>query len=349
MEYQAILSRLCATMTVSGYESTGQETLTRAFAPFFDRYEVDALGNYRFFLESGQKDAHLLLLDAHIDEIGMLVSELCEGGFLRFVGVGGLDRRTLSSADVTVHGCEAIRGVITSVPPHLQSKEDAATLPKTSSLWIDTGYTKEELEARGVHVGTPVTLYAPPYELREGMLCGASFDNKACCAAALAAAMRAHLPQGWDLCVLLSAREEISGVGSYAAAYGLHPDAALVLDGNLARTPHTKEWETVRLGGGASISISAMTDRALTRALIDCAKAQNIPHQCIVEASGTGTNADLLSTASDGVPCAVVSLPLRHMHTPTELISTSDVDSLVSLLVAFIEGGLTEWYATVRS
>ncbi len=344
MDYKTLLSLLCDTMTVGGYEGTAQKALADAVAPDFDEYHVDALGNHLFVRRSGASDAKRLLIDAHLDEIGMLVSEIAEEGFLRFVAVGGLDRRTLPSADVVIHASKPIRGVISSIPPHLQAKEEREVLPEVHALWIDTGYSKEELEALGVHIGTPITLYSPVTELENGVLCGASFDNKACCAAALIAAQQARLPDGWDLLVLLSAREETSGVGGFGAAYGLTPDAAIVLDGNLAKTAHTKAHETVALFGGPSVSLSAMTDRALTRSILTCAREHAILHQCIVEAEGTGTNADSLSVAANGVPCAVVSLPLRHMHTPTELIARADADALISLLVNWIEGGLSAWY-----
>ncbi len=343
MQYTELLRSLCATMTVGGYEQNAQAMLQEKVAPFFDSYRTDRFGNHIFCRLGGSPNARRLVIDAHIDEIGMLISEMNDNGFLRFVPVGGLDLRTLPSADVTVYGKEAVRGIISSLSPHLQQNTQEPTLFESSDLWIETGMDAATLAKKGVCVGSAATLYAPLLELENGVLCAPSLDNKACCAVALLAAMQARLPDDLDLFVLLSAREEMGAGGAAAAIFSLSPDAVLVLDGNLAKTQHVKAQETVALHGGPSISLSAITDRTLTQSLLDCAKEHSIPLQRIVEAQGTGTNADTFACVGTGVATAVLSLPLRHMHTPTELIASSDAQTLISLLIHYIEGGMLKW------
>ncbi len=343
----ALLKLLSHTFSVSGFEYHAEETLRTRVAPLFDDYRTDALGNHLFFRYGGRSDAKTLLLDAHFDEIGMMVTKVEANGFLRITNIGGLDRRCLQATDVRIYGKEVCFGVITSTPPHLQG--DANELCTMNDLRIDTGLSEKALAEKGIGIGTPVGFAQEVGDLGEDRLCGRSFDNKSCVFCALSAALEAALPEDWNLAVSLSSREESSGIGARSAAYALSPDCAIVLDVNFGKVHTTKSHETMAMGKGPALSLSAVTDRVLTEAILECAKEHRIPHQSIVEAMHTGTNADLLALAGQGVPCCVVSLPLRHMHTPTEVISVSDMEALVELLCNFIQGGLTKWYLETQN
>ncbi len=338
----SLLKTLSHTMSVSGFEYRAKEVLQKTVAPLFDDYRTDVLGNHLFFRYSKSKEGKTLLLDAHFDEIGMMVTKIEDGGFLRITNIGGLDRRCLQATDVLIYGEEVCFGVLSSTPPHLQS--DRSSLCEISDLLIDTGLSKEELKEKGIGIGTPVGFAQEVYPLGEDRLCGRGFDNKACAFCAISAAAQATLPEDWNLIVSLSCREEVSGIGARSAAYALSPDCAIVLDGNIGKVQATEDHETVRLGDGPALSLSAVTDRLLTEAIASCAEENKIPYQRIAEAMSTGTNADLLALAGQGTPCCVLSLPLRHMHTPTEVISCTDAQALIALLCNFIKGGLTQWY-----
>ncbi len=339
MEYTALLSLLSETMSISGQEYRAHDTLKTHLAPLFDEYQTDALGNHYLIRRGGAKNAKKLLLDAHFDEIGMMVSEITEGGFLKVCAVGGLDLRTLQATPVLIYGDEVLSAVIASTPPHLQSGKERSLLDADEIL-IDTGYSKQELEEKGVGIGTPIGFATTVRLLQSGRICGRGFDNKASCAAAICAAAEAKLPKDWDVYVLLSAKEEIGGACARTAGASIQPDAALVIDGNIGRVEGTHLRETVALGSGVSISLSCVTDRTLTERCITYAKDASIPYQRIAEATSTGTNADLLALAHHGIPCAVVSIPLRHMHTPCEVIALSDAKALTDLLKVCIERGL---------
>ena len=227
--------------------------------------------------------------------------------------------------------------MIVAKPPHLQNEQDLKKLPKITELYIDTGYSKEYLEEI-VEVGTPIGFRTYNTSLVSGRYVGKSFDDKSCVAAAVEAVRKTKREDmEYDVYLLLSAQEESARKGgAMVAAYGIYPDVAIVLDVNLASFPGVNEYETVKLGKGPSVSLSAVTDRKLTNKIIDTAKKNIIDCQSIVEISSTGTNADLMGLTGNGIPVAVVSIPLRNMHTQSEIIDLEDVKNTVKLLQAII-------------
>ena len=334
---ESILS-LCSVMSVSGYENRSAENLKKVLAPYFDEHRTDAVGNHLFVRRCGKEGAPRVLIDAHFDEVGMLVSEICEGGFLRIVPVGGLSPTVLQGADVLIYGKKTLRGVITSTPPHLRTGGgDKETLPPCEELLVDTGYAKESLEAL-VSLGAPVG-FAPCYGtlLREQIM-GKSFDNKACAAAALYAVI--HTPRealAADVTVCLSCYEETSRLGGVAPAiFSEDPDYAMVIDVNLATVPDVPKRETVPLGEGISLSVSAATDRRLTRMTELLCRDHEIPHCTVAAPSSTGTNAMTVQLVGRGVPVVDVGLPLKSMHTYNEVISLVDAEALCRLVTEFI-------------
>lgn len=327
---------LCSVMSVSGFETRATGTLRESIGASFDEGYTDAVGNHVFLKRCGRDGAPTVLIDAHFDEIGMMVSEICEGGFLKLAPIGGLSLSVLQAADVLVYGRETLRGVITSTPPHLRTAGDDK-LAELDQLMVDTGYSKEELEELAP-IGTPVG-FAPCYsELLNGCLAGKSFDNKACAAiAAYAIEQVAREELAADVALMLSCYEETSAIGGAAVgAFGLKPDYAMVIDVNLATVPDVPKYETVPLGGGVSLSVSAATDRRLTRLTRTLCEDREIPHTMIAAPSSTGTNAPTVNLVEGGIPVVDVGLPLRSMHTYNEVISLEDAESLYRLVQAFI-------------
>ncbi|MBQ7821825.1 MAG: M20/M25/M40 family metallo-hydrolase [Clostridia bacterium] len=341
-----LLAKLCATPTVSGYEGLGADGLIALLAPEFDEHRRTAAGNYLFFKRCGRKSAPLILVDTHIDEIGMMVTKVCEDGFLKFAPIGGIDTRILSGADVTVYGKERVRGVITARAPHLMSREEAVMNPDIDKLYIDTGKDREWLE-ENAGIGTAVGFEYPTTELLNGRIASHGLDNKACIAAALAAVkMLDGEKLACDIALMLSVREELGGaMGALTGGFELMPNVALVLDVNFAFMPENPGADTamyrktVELGEGTAISLSAVTDRKLTRELLRIADEEGISHQTIVEAGATGTNADRLALVKEGIPVAVVSVPLHNMHTYSEVVSADDIYETARLICAYVKRG----------
>ena len=325
---------LCAVQSISGFEKRGTEELQRLTAGMLDAPVTDGVGNHLFVKRCGKKDAPAVLIDAHFDEIGMIVREVCDGGFLRVAPLGGIDVAIMQAADVIIYGNETLRGVISSTPPHLRKTEQ---LPDATDVIIDTGLRKERAEEL-IPVGTPVG-FAPVYgELKSKRIVGKSFDDKACAACALWAV--ANTPSeclAADVYVLLSAVEETNRQGGVvAAAYGVYPDYAMVIDVNLGRVPGTSDYETVELDGGVSLSYSAATDIRLTEAVRRLCVEKGIDFVKIASPSNTGTNATSLNLVREGVPVVDVGLPLASMHTYNEVISLNDADTLARLVTEFI-------------
>ena len=326
--------KLCALPSVSGFESRATEELTLLTDGLLDAPTVDGVGNHLFVKKCGKDNAPRVIIDAHLDEIGLIVTQVCEGGFLRVAPMGGIDPSILQAADVMIYGKETLRGVITSTPPHLRKSEE---LPASDEVTVDTGLSEKRAKEL-IDLGTPIG-FAPVYgELLGGKLIGKSFDDKACAACILwAVANTPAYALACDVYVLLSAVEETNRLGGVCAAtYSVDPDYAMVVDVNLARVPDTKEFETVELGGGVSLSISAATDISLTRDVEALCKKEDIPHCTIAAPSSTGTNAASLNLVRMGVPVVDVGLPLASMHTYNEVIDMRDVEALTALIERFI-------------
>jgi len=327
---------LCATPSPSGFEGRATEALEKIAADGFDLLTCDGVGNHLLVKKCNKTGAPKILIDAHFDEIGFIVTDILEGGFLRICSLGGIDAAILQASEVIIYGKERIRGVISSVPPHLRGG-DEETLPEISELLIDTGYSKAALE-RIVSIGDPVGFAAGFDTLLGDRIIGRSFDNKACGAAAIMAVRATPREElAGDVYILLSSYEETSRLGgASAAALGLLPDYAMVVDVNLARVPTTEKAETVEIGKGVSISVSAGTSVTLARATERLCKEKEIAHAMIAAPETTGTNAQSVSFAADGIPCVDIGLPLINMHTYSEIVSLDDAQSLCALISAFI-------------
>lgn len=327
---------LCSVMSVSGYESRAAEEISRLLGGRFDSIERDAVGNCFLWKRCGREGVPKILIDTHFDEIGMLVREILEDGFVRLAPIGGLSPSVLQAADVVLYGKEALRGVIVSTPPHLR-KADEDRLPDCEELLVDTGYSKEELEQL-LPIGSPVG-FAPVYrELLNRRLAGKSFDNKACAAiAAHAIAATSKEKLAGDVVLMLSSYEETSRLGGASAgAFGCAPDYSMVIDVNLATVPDVPKAETVPLGEGISLSVSAATDPALTRASQTLCETHGIAHTMIAAPSSTGTNATAVQLTGGGIPTVDVGLPLKNMHTYNEVIDLADAEALCEFVEAFI-------------
>lgn len=335
--YETWLRRLTDCMSISGFERTHVSTLLPHLEAIADKVSVSRLGSILVSKQAQKKDAPTLLIDAHFDQIGMVVSGHKEGGFLTLAAVGGLDSRILPAADVTVFGERPIFGVIISTPPHLQKAEDKDKLKPLSELLVDTGYSKEEIE-KIAPIGTPVCFRGALQEQLNDRVIGIGLDNKACGAAALCALEQMD-PQKMQchVTVMLSSFEETGGKGAVTGTVELAPDYAAVLDVNFACAPGVSADDAIKMGEGPSISHSVLTDRALTRQVIALAKGKDLPLQEIVEVGNLGTNANTVPLQLCGIRTVNMSLPLSSMHTATEIISMADGVAMARLLCTMTE------------
>lgn len=340
MNLYEFLCALIETPTISGFESRNAgkiKDLCLDFTDnFFDSAELLASGSLAFKKSAHNPCAKKLIIDAHIDTVGFVVSEICAGGFVKVVNVGGLDPYILPASSVSIYGKKVINGVFTSVPPHLASKSADAEF-KLSDLYVDTGLCDEVLNEY-VKIGTPCGFSTPVTRLKNNIVAGRGLDDKACVAAAMLACKKIAGDAKelcCDLTVHLSVGEEKTQLGAKTLPYCFSDaDACIVLDVNFAYTEGVRKYESLVLSKGAGISYSATTSRPLTDYIAALAKENALALQSVVEMRSTGTNATQIHR--NGIPCAVLSIPLKNMHTYSECVSLSDIESCADILEALL-------------
>lgn len=276
-----------------------------------------------------------LLIDAHIDQIGMIVSYITEDGFIKVGNLGGLDRRLLPAQQVVIHGKEDIIGVICSVPPHLLDGDGG--VQKMDDIAIDTGMKKSELE-KIVSLGDSVTFDVKCRELLGNRITGGALDDRCGVAAVLYAL---NLLKGkklkYNVTVLFSTQEELGERGAKIGAYEIDPGMAIAVDVSFGYAVGETEHKCGYLEQGPMIGISPSLSRELSDALVQTAETGQIPYQTEVMNGLTSTNADRFSVNRSGAKACTVSIPLRYMHTPVEVIDLGDVELTGRLIAEFVK------------
>ena len=304
----------------------------------FDETGKTELGSFYGIIRCGKKDAKLLLCDAHIDTVGCVVSEICEGGFLKVSNVGGIAAKILSSAKVNIYGKKTLRGVFASKPPHLQTAGESEKKLEIPDMLIDTGLSKEELE-KYVRVGTPVGFSAEMTDLANNIVVGASFDDRLCGAVVVRALMdidRKNLD--CDIAFQFSSGEETDGRGAITTAYRLNPDYAIVLDVTHAFVKGAPKYlECTKAGEGCDLCYSPQTNRAFTKKAALLAEKNSIPVQFSACPRSTGTNSNDIQTLRSGIPTVLISVPLKNMHTMSEIVDLRDAVAAARLVKAIAE------------
>ena len=283
----------------------------------------------------GESD-YTLMLDAHIDEIGMIVTDIDDNGFLTVAKSGGIDIRALPSRRVTVHGKEKVAAVFCATPPHLSSGEKEYT--DIADIKLDTALGAKAKEI--ISIGDYVTFSADPCELLGTRVSGRSFDDRAAVACLIEVAKRLKdkkLPL--NVAFVLSDGEELGMRGIRPAAFKVDPNEAIAIDVSFGDGIGISEDECGKLGEGGMIGISPALDRKISQKLIKTAKDNNIPYQTEVMGERTGTNADMIAVSRQGVRTCTLSIPLRNMHTEVETLDIKDLDSVCELLCAYILSG----------
>lgn len=328
----ALAESLCRAPGVSGRE----ESAAGVISEFLSKYaspSVTRLGSVICCVNEGEPDMPHLMLTAHIDQVGMIVTKTEENGFLRVSAVGGLDRRLLAAQRLTVHTAKgAVPAVIASTPPHLQSGEE--TVPEMEEIIVDTGLCGKEADI--LSPGDVITFNGEFKVLNENTIVSSALDDRIGCTAVLLAAEElAKKKPACKISVLFTSQEETGCAGSLGDILNVKPDLAIAVDVSFADGFGVPETKCGKLGGGAMIGIAPILDRKLYKALLSLADKMNIACQTEVMNGRTSTDADSIVTAAGGIRTALISIPLRNMHTPTELIRVSDVKTVIKLITAF--------------
>lgn len=329
-----LLSRLCMAKGVSGREENVCSLVKSEITPYADEVIIDK--NNNVIARIGDVSAHNIMLDAHIDEIGFVVTYIDDKGFLKVSQCGGMDYRVVQDTrfKVLTEGGE-ITAVACCMPPHLSDGgEDKA--PPADSIYLDTGLPADKVKSV-VSVGDTVSFDLLPMALLNNRFTCCSTDNRSSCALLISLAkMLKENPVKSGVTLVFTSQEETFGKGASTAAYTVNPDEAVVIDVSFALQPGVSDAESGELGKGGMICISPVLSRKMSDKFISIAKEKNIPYQLEVVGGVTGTNADKISVAKSGIPTAVVSIPQRNMHTAAEIVSIDDIESIARLLYEYI-------------
>jgi putative aminopeptidase FrvX len=339
-DFPAVLRELLSAHGPSGNETAPAAVWRAAAQAFGAEVDTDMLGTPRARLAGAGEDARRLLVMGHIDEIGLIVTHIDDEGYLWFESVGGWDPQVLVGQRLSIATrAGALPGVVGRKPIHLLRDEDRKKVPELRDLHIDIGAKDGEQAAELVRVGDVAVIDADPLELPNGRIAARALDNRLGSFVALEAARLVAQAGGaqWELVAVAAVQEETTFGGSRTSAFSLEPHAAIVVDGTHATDApgiEVKQSGKHELGSGPVLSRGSTLHPWLFELLHETAEREQIPFT--VEAAGraTGTDADAVHLSRGGVPTALVSIPMRYMHSPVELVALSDVHACARLIAA---------------
>ena len=336
------LFSLLDTPSPTGFELEGQKTWMNYVRPFADTVENDAYGN-AWATITGSSSSARIMLEAHADEIGFMIQNITDTGFLYVTRIGGSDRAIARSKRLTILGDKGpVSAVAGNIAIHLRDKENDK-LPEVHELYLDIGASsREEVEKRGIRVGHPAVYADTAAELVPGRLIGRAIDNRI--GGFILSEVLANL-SGPDarpratLFAVNAVQEEIGGPGMQMISYRLEPSVAVVVDVTHATDSpgiDRNKHGSVSLGKGPTITHGTANHPAVVKRLISLAEQLAIPIQHEASSRTTGTDTDRVYSTKAGIPSALVSLPMRYMHSTVEMVDLADVERCILLLAQFV-------------
>lgn len=337
------LKRLMTTPSPSGFEQAAQEVCRAYVAPYVDKVCRDVHGNQ--FAVRNEGAALRVMLDAHVDEVGLMVKHIDDKGFISFVSIGSVDPSILGCQRVKVLGAKgAVAGVIGRKPPHVTEKDERGKALKMHEMWIDIAAKNGKDAEKYVTVGDPIVIDVPFIEMANGSVCARGFDDRMG-AFVILEAMRLIAKRKVDCAVycVTVVQEEVGCRGARTAAYGVEPDVALAVEFGWT-TDHpsmdVKRFGERRIGKGPLISRGPNINPKIEKQLRSVAEKKKIPYQIVPEPRGTPTDANPIQLTRGGVATALIRVPGRYIHSPVEVMRLRDAE-LAAKLIA-------EWIVTLK-
>ncbi len=326
------LKQLSALGGISGFEHTIQEEMEPLLAPYCDEITRDGLGSIIGIRRCGKENAPRVLLDAHMDGIGLLVTGIDDRGFLTFTNMGGVDTRILPACEVTVHGKAPLYGVIGAKPPHLQAPGDADKAAKMEDMAIDVGLPAARVREL-VRVGDMVSFRSPAGSLCGDVLAGEYMDDRAGVVAMLECLkLLQNVQLDCDVYALIAVQEEVGLRGAKTGAYAANPDYAIVVDVGHGETPDASGDNIFPIGKGTVLTVGPNLHPRLVALAKELGRRYGIPYQIEVCGGDTGTDAWEVQVSRSGVPTLLLSIPLRYMHTTVETLCYDDVRATARMM-----------------
>jgi endoglucanase len=337
----SFLRELMSVSCPSGFEQPGQRVMRERMKNYADRVQTDVHGSVMGVLN---EDAKLrVMLAGHVDEIGFMVQHIDEKGFLSVGTIGGNDQTMCAGKRVIVHGPKGpVLGVFGKKAIHLMKPDERDKAMKLRDLWIDIGATDKEDAESVVEIGDPITYTYGFEEMRNGMVVGRGFDDRAG-AFVVAETLRLLSEQRDALKVAVfgvsTVQEEIGLRGARTSAFGVDPDVGIAIDVEFASdhpNANEKEIGTVHLGKGPVVTKGANVNPEVLRRLRQASENGDVPIQLVGVGGATGTDANAIQVTRSGVAAGLLGVPNRYMHTPVEMVHLDDLENCARLLARFI-------------
>lgn len=329
-----LINELSNLRGVSGFEYLIADDITKMFKPYADEVYTDSLGNIIAHKKSKNANSPKLLIEAHYDEIGLIVKSITKEGFVTFANIGGVDNRILPSLEVVIHGKEDVYGVIGIEPEYLLEKGKSI---KQKELAIDTGLSAPKVKEL-ISIGDSVTIAQSVGELGKNQWSGKSLDDRAGVAILISVMKQiANQDLPVDIYAVATVQEEVGCRGAKTCAFSINPDMAIAIDVTHGITPDNSE-NAFKTGDGIVISVGPNLHPKLTNRLVDVCKNKKIAYDIEAAGGDTGTDAWEIQVAREGIPTALLSIPLKYMHTSVETLDISDVQAATNLIFEFLNG-----------
>ena len=336
MNVKNTLFDLCKARGVSGREGEISELLKSILAKYSDDVWINPLGSVISKISDSCDGYPTIMLEAHMDEVGMVVTSITDGGFLKVASCGGVDANLLVAQEVAVHAKRDLPGVVCSIPPHLAASKKEKSLTM-DDIYIDVGMQRSAVEDL-VEVGSAVSYGYHPVSLENDRVCVKSLDDRAGVMAVLLAIDKLKKSKcKCGVVAVFSSLEETSGKGAATGGYAVDPDFAICVDVSFARSLGCPKDKCGEMGKGVMIGIAPTLDYDLSLKLKKIAESKNIPHQFEIMGGSTSTDADKICVSRGGVKTGLCSIPLKYMHSPVEVVDLRDIDSAAKLLTNFVK------------
>ena len=324
----------------TGFEVEGQKLWLEYLKPYIDEWGVDNYGTAYGIINPGQD--YKVVIEGHADEISWFVHHISDDGFLSVIRNGGSDHQIAPAKRVNIHTKKGVvKGVVGWPAIHVRKGEEAKLVPEVDKLFVDVGAKdKKEVDKMGIEVGCVLTFDDELTKLNKKYYVGRALDNRmgGFCIAEVARLLKKNkvkLP--YSLYIVNAVQEEIGLRGAEMIAHTIKPDVAIVTDvTHDTNTPllSPKKLGDVKCGKGPSVTFAPAVHNKLLQMIIDTAKKEKIPLQREVASRRTGTDTDAFAYSNGGVPSALISLPLRYMHTTVEMAHVDDIENVIKLIYA---------------
>lgn len=340
-DIKSLLEKLSNAHGISGWEGSVQQIVRDEIAPFVDEMRADSLGNL-IATKKGERPS--IMIEAHADEIGLMVKQVDEKGFIRFIRIGGWFDQTLLNQRVIIHTRSgSVVGVIGSKPPHVMKEEERKKVVEARDMFIDIGGTSQkEVEDLGIQIGTPISIDRTFANLLGDKVTGKAFDNRAGLIVMIEALKRTKAKS--TIYAVATVQEEVGLKGAKVSAFDLNPDLAIAADVTIPgdHPGIEKKDAPIEMGKGPVLVVADASGRGLIATpqvlewLVGTAREFEIPVQLEASDGGT-TDASSIYLTRSGIPTGVISVPTRYIHSPVEVLCISDIDKAADLMAKCLE------------